>query len=99
MVDRKVWCRSGPSSHSAYSEGEDDEALLGHLAHRVGRAFARVARSLDAPVGHLVGAESGRFVDHHAPELERPAGSESRLDVAREDARLEAELRPVGEVE
>ena len=58
------------ASPQAGLELEDDEALLGQLAHRVGRPLARVAGVLDAAVGHLVGAEGRRLVDRDAAELE-----------------------------
>jgi hypothetical protein len=51
-------------------ELDDDEAVLGHLAHRIVRALARVPRGFRASVGHLVGAEGGRLVHGDAAELE-----------------------------
>ena len=50
---------------------DDDQARLGHLADRVGRALAGVAGVADAAVGHLVGAPGGHLVDEHAAEVER----------------------------
>ena len=63
-------------------EVEHDQALLGQLAHGVARALARVARVLDAAVGHLVGAEGRRLVDGHAAELELARGAQRRARVA-----------------
>ena len=81
------------------SEGEYDEALLGELAHGVGRALARVAAVLDAAVGHLVGAEGRRLVDDHPAEMEPRGGAQRRRHVGGEDAGLQAEGRAVGEVD
>src|ERR687888_609642 len=44
--------------------------LLRELAHGIVRALARVARVLDAAVGHLVGAEGRGLVDGDAAEFE-----------------------------
>ena len=74
-----------------------DEALLGQLEDRVGRALAGVAGVLDAAVGHLVGAEGRHLVDQDAAELERRRRLEAAADVAGEDAGLEAELGVVGQ--
>ena len=78
---------------------QGDEALLGQLEHRVGRALAGVAGVLDAAVGLLVGAEGRDLVDQDAAELERPAGLQAAADVAGEDAGLEAELGVVGQLQ
>jgi hypothetical protein len=56
-------------------ELDDDEPVLGELADRIVRAFARVARVLHAAVGHLIRAERGRFVHGHAAELEPLRGA------------------------
>ena len=66
---------------------DDDEPLLGHLAHGVGGAFARVAGGLDAAVGHLVGAEGRRLVDDDAAELEPRRGASAVVEVGGEDRR------------
>ena len=98
-------CEADPSaspsrSGRGLSELEDDEALLGQLAHRVGRAFAGVAGVLDAAVRHLVGAEGRRLVDGHAAELELAARRAARAaDVGGEDPRLEAEAGRVRELD
>ena len=65
------------------SKVDDDDALLGQLAHRVRRSLARVARILDAAVGHLVGAERRRLVDGHAAELEARGPPAARRECPR----------------
>src|SRR5689334_16659081 len=56
--------RAGHRNPDVRSSGlQNHETLLGHLADRPRRAFLRVAGRLDAPVGHLVGAERRRLVD------------------------------------
>ena len=60
---------------------QNNESLFGHLADRPGGAFARVAGRLDAPVGHLVGAEGRRLVDDHAAELEPARRVEASAEV------------------
>src|SRR3954471_20851286 len=60
----------GSSPTALRLNGEDDEPLLGELAHGVLRALTRVARRLGPAVGHLVGAEGRGLVDGHAAELQ-----------------------------
>ena len=73
-VDR----RRGSAPRPGRSHLDDDEALLGHLAHRVVRALAGVAAVADAAVGHLVGAPGRHLVDQHAAEVERARGLAAR---------------------
>src|SRR5436190_1288001 len=80
-------------------QGDDDQVLFGQLANGVCRPFAGVPGILDAPVGHLIGAERRRLVDRDASELELLRGAERRLEAPREDAGLEAVAGPVGELE
>jgi hypothetical protein len=42
---------------------ENDQALVGHVAHRIPRPFAADAAVLDAAVGQLIGAPRRRAVD------------------------------------
>src|ERR1044072_812699 len=70
--------------------GDDDQVLFGQLANGVCRPFAGVPGILDAPVGHLVGAERRRLVDRDASELELLRGSERRFEARREAPGLEA---------
>ena len=60
---------------------DDDQARLGHLLHRVGRALAGVPGVTDAAVRHLVGAPGGYLVDQDATEVERAYRLERRRDV------------------
>src|SRR4051812_42063510 len=62
--------RRFPPRRGRNLELKHDHALVGELAHGVRRAFARVARVLDAAVRHLVGPERGRLVDDDAAELQ-----------------------------
>ena len=55
---------------------DDDQAMLGHLPHRIPGALAGVAAVAHAPVGLLVGPPGRRLVDHHA-EVE-PAAAAAR---------------------
>ena len=67
------------SDAAASSSTEDDEPALGHLVHRIVRAFARVPAVAQTAVGHLVGAVRGNFV-HQDPaevELARAPGARS----------------------
>src|SRR3954470_5518648 len=91
--------RRRASSPQARLKVDHDEALFGQLAHRVGRALARVAGVLDAAVGHLVGAEGRRLVDDHAAELELLGRAQGGVESRREDAGLEAVARRVGELD
>src|SRR6266511_2476785 len=68
---------------------DDDEALLGHLAHRVVRALARVTGVLDPAVGHLIGAERRRLVHGHAAELELLRCPQCVVQARGEDAGLQ----------
>src|SRR5512133_819302 len=86
-ADHRVRVPAQPQTET--SRLENDEPLLGHLADRVGGAFLRVARALDAAVGHLVGPERGSLVDRDPAELERLGRRERRCDRAGEDPRLE----------
>src|SRR4029079_4317855 len=74
---------------------DDDQALLGHLPDGVARALLRVARGLDAAVGHLVAAEGRRLVHDDPAELEAVARGERGVERGCEDARLEAEAGAV----
>src|SRR3954466_6638099 len=72
---------------------DDHEALFGHLAYGPRGTFLRVARVLDAAVGHLVAAERRRFVHRNATELEALRCAQRRRDRGGEDPGLEAESR------
>src|SRR4051794_24854091 len=65
-VDRTLFGRAG-----SWSELDDDQPLLGHLAHRVVRAFLGVAAVLHAAIGHLVGSVGRHLVHDDATEVER----------------------------
>ena len=71
------------------SELDDDQALLGHLAHRVVRAFLGVAAVLHAAVGHLVGAERRHLVHGDATEVELVRGPQRGAQVVGEDRGLQ----------
>src|SRR5215210_1544652 len=78
---------------------EDDEPLLGQFADGVGGALARVARLLDAAVGHLVGAEGRRLVDGDAAELQLLGRPQRGIQPAGEDPGLQAVPRRVRELD
>src|SRR5690242_14529161 len=87
---RQIMSARFPRRPTAKLEVDHDEPVLGQLAHRVRRAFARVARVLHATVGHLVGAERRRLVDDHATELELLRRAQRAVEAGREDPGLEA---------
>src|ERR1035437_1025935 len=65
------------------------QALLCHLADRPGWTLARVARLLDATVGHLVATEGRAVVDDDRAELERGGGRQDARQIAREQPSLQ----------
>src|SRR3954454_695303 len=51
-------------------QGECDQARLGELLDRVAHPFAPDTAVLDTPERHLIDAEMGALVDHHAAHLD-----------------------------
>ena len=74
---------------------DHQQAQLGHLLDRVARAFAAEARVLHAAVRHVVDAVGRDVVDEDAAGLDGVEREQGALEVRREDARLQAERRPV----
>src|SRR5262249_32207824 len=68
----------------AVSLVDDDQSLLGHLAHRPRWSLAGVARVARAAVGHLVGAPRRHLVHQHAAVVQRAGGAHCLADVAGE---------------
>jgi hypothetical protein len=69
----------------------DDELALGHLVDGVADTLASLPRILDAPVGHVVGAETGGDVDQDGSGLDLLGKRQGRTEALGEDRRVEAE--------
>src|SRR6266849_3676012 len=74
------------------------EARFGHFFNRVAQAFAPQAGVLHAAVRHVIDPESRHFTDHQAAHFQCLEGPRDALEIAREDAGLQAELGAIQRV-
>ena len=85
---------AGPGS-AHVDAGEDENPLLGEVLRRRADAFPAETGILESAVGHLVGADAGDVADDGAAPLKLARIAERHLQVAGEDAGLQAETAVV----
>lgn len=89
------WVGGGLSSEWPGQCADDEEATFGHFFDGEADAFPSAAGVFDSAVGHVVDAPGGNVADNDAADFELVEGALRFVEVASEDAGLQAEATVV----